>query len=246
MFGVKLPFFDDDRSNPSGEGSQRKRRTDKTIKRLVVCSDGTWQTLETKVPTNVRYMTMAIDHEDDEGMQQVLMYDAGIGTANAIDRQLGGALGEGIDINILELYTFLALNYQTGDEVYMFGFSRGAYTVRSLAGLIHEAGLVRRDKLDRVKEAYDLYRSDEDPESEVSASFRAENGERIPIKLLACWDTYVSRYISAVIGHDGTAQTHLTDDMLPPVLASSYSVAFRVVSGALACPNYRLRTQLNG
>jgi hypothetical protein len=58
---------------------------------------------------------MAIDHEDKDGIQQVLMYDAGIGTGNAIDKQLGGALGEGIDINILELYTFLALNYQVRD-----------------------------------------------------------------------------------------------------------------------------------
>jgi Uncharacterized alpha/beta hydrolase domain (DUF2235) len=60
-------------------------------------------------------VTMAIDHEDKDGIQQVLMYDAGIGTGNAIDKQLGGALGEGIDINILELYTFLALNYQVCD-----------------------------------------------------------------------------------------------------------------------------------
>jgi uncharacterized protein (DUF2235 family) len=143
-------------NNDTGATASRPRARpadDSTIKRLIVCSDGTWQTLETEIPTNVRYLTMAIEHEDAEGVQQVLMYDAGIGTANAIDRQLGGALGEGIDINVIELYTFLALNYQAGDEVYMFGFSRGAYTVRSLAGLIHESGLVRRDKLDHVKEA---------------------------------------------------------------------------------------------
>jgi uncharacterized protein (DUF2235 family) len=73
--------------------------------------------------------------------------------------------------------------------VYLFGFSRGAYTVRSLAGLIHESGLPRRDKLENVKEAYDLYRTNEDPESDAAKAFRAANGDRIPIKLLACWDT---------------------------------------------------------
>jgi uncharacterized protein (DUF2235 family) len=191
-------------NNDTGATASRPRARpadDSTIKRLIVCSDGTWQTLETEIPTNVRYLTMAIEHEDAEGVQQVLMYDAGIGTANAIDRQLGGALGEGIDINVIELYTFLALNYQAGDEVYMFGFSRGAYTVRSLAGLIHESGLVRRDKLDHVKEAYDLYRTNDDPESDAAKSFRASNGDRIPIKLLAVWDSYVCCIITSALCH---------------------------------------------
>lgn len=132
---------------------------------------------------------MAIEREDDDGVQQVIFYDSGVGTQGAVDKVLGGGLGEGIDINIKELYTFLALNYDDGDEVYLFGFSRGSYTVRSLAGFIYESGLVRRDHIQFVHEAYELYRLNEDVESELAVSFRSAHGERIPIKLLACFDT---------------------------------------------------------
>lgn len=88
-----------------------------------------------------------------------------------------------------KLYTWLSVNYDDGDEVYMFGFSRGSYTVRSLAGLIHESGLVRRKEVQWVAEAYQLYRENEDPESEEAVAFRAAHGDRVPIKLLACFDT---------------------------------------------------------
>lgn len=132
---------------------------------------------------------MAIEREDADGTQQVIFYDSGVGTQGAVDKIVGGGLGEGIDINIKELYTFLALNYDDGDEVYLFGFSRGSYTVRSLAGLIYESGLVRRDHIQFLNEAYELYRENEDVESERAVSFRQEHGERIPIKLVACFDT---------------------------------------------------------
>lgn len=145
--------------------------------------------LENKVPTNILKLTLAIEREDEDGVQQVIFYDSGVGTQGAVDKVLGGGLGEGIDINVKELYTFLALNYDDGDEVYLFGFSRGSYTVRSLAGLIYESGLCRRDHIQFVHEAYELYRNNEDVESEEAVAFRQEHGERIPIKLIACFDT---------------------------------------------------------
>lgn len=145
--------------------------------------------LENKIPTNILKLTMAIEREDENGVQQVIFYDSGVGTQGAIDKVMGGGLGEGIDINIKELYTFLALNYDDGDEIYLFGFSRGSYTVRSLAGFMFEAGLVRRNHIRHVHDAYELYRDNEDVESERAVSFRAEHGERVPIKLLACFDT---------------------------------------------------------
>lgn len=132
---------------------------------------------------------MAIEREDEEGIQQVVFYDSGVGTQGAVDKIMGGGLGEGIDINIKELYTFLALNYDDGDEIYLFGFSRGSYTVRSLAGLMYESGLVRRDHIQYVHEAYELYRLNEDVESEKAVNFRQAHGERVPIKLMVCFDT---------------------------------------------------------
>lgn len=148
-----------------------------------------WNSPENKTPTNILQLTMAIEQEDEDGMQQVVYYDSGVGTQGAVDKVMGGGLGEGIDVNIKELYTFLALNYDEGDEVYLFGFSRGSYTVRSLSGLIYEAGLVRRDQLQFVAEAYELYRDNDDVDSERAVSFREKHGDRIPITLLACFDT---------------------------------------------------------
>lgn len=134
-------------------------------------------------------LTKAISQEDDQGIQQVVHYDAGIGTEGGLDRLTGGALGKGIDTNIQELYTFLALNYEYGDEIYMFGFSRGAYTVRSLGGMIYDAGLVRRDQLQFVKEAYELYRANVGPESVRAVSFRSAHGDRVPITCIVCFET---------------------------------------------------------
>lgn len=73
--------------------------------------------------------------------------------------------------------------------MYLFGFSRGAYTVRSLAGLIHTAGLVRRRHVDKVRDTYNLYRNNADAESREARMFRDRYGGRIGIKLVCCFDT---------------------------------------------------------
>lgn len=133
---------------------------------------------------------MALKSTGDDGVQQVVFYDPGVGTLHGVvDGLVGGAFGKGIDLNIQELYTFLSLNYEDGDEVYLFGYSRGAYTVRSLGGLITCAGLVRRSHISFVKDAYELYRREHRSESPEAIRFRNEHGAAIPIKLLACFDT---------------------------------------------------------
>ena len=140
---------------------------------------------------------------DDPGVHQLVMYDRGIGTGGAADRLLGDAFGDGIDQNIEELYTFLALNYVAGDEIYMFVFSRGAYTVRSLAGMIDSVGLVRRDSLDQIKNAYELYRADVPGNADSAAereSFRSLHGDRVPIKCMVCFDTVGSLGIPESLG----------------------------------------------
>lgn len=126
------------------------------------------------------------------------MYDSGVGTNNGpVDRIFGDAFGYGIDNNIRDLYTVLALNYDgpdeekkhEGDEIYMFGYSRGAYTVRSLAGMMERCGLVRRDQIQFVKEAYDLYRSEKNEKSAKYEEFQSKHGRTPPIKLIACFNT---------------------------------------------------------
>lgn len=162
------------------------------MKRLVVCCDGTWQSLDNVYPTNVLKMAQAIGVIDQSGIHQVVYYDGGVGTGRGANKLTGGAFGLGIDDKIKDAYRFLCLNYAAGDEVYLFGYSRGAYTVRSLAGLIYNSGLLRREFIRKTPEAYELYRNREghaSPSGEAALAFREQYGERIDIAVLGCWDT---------------------------------------------------------
>lgn len=170
-------------------------------RRLIVCSDGTWQDLDNVHPTNVVKMTQAILPIGSDGLDQIIYYDEGVGAKQTKnrwtfldlpDKFVGGALGSGIDHKIQDAYRFLCLNYQLGDEIYLFGFSRGAYTVRSLAGLIYNSGLPSRENVKKIPDAYELYRDrnpDTEPDGEEANTFRERYGDRVPIKALCCWDT---------------------------------------------------------
>jgi uncharacterized protein (DUF2235 family) len=159
------------------------------MKRLVVCCDGTWNGLSGKYPTNVLKLSEAIKTVDPAGIPQLVYYQEGLGT-RWYDRWVGGILGWGIDEHITEAYRFLCTNYEPGDEIYCFGFSRGAYTVRSLVGFIYCSGLLNRANLYKIPEAYQLYRDREiRPSNPIAEAFRKEFGDRVPITVLGCWDT---------------------------------------------------------
>jgi uncharacterized protein (DUF2235 family) len=163
------------------------------MKRLIICCDGTWQKLADPYPTNVVKIAQAIKPIASDRTPQILYYDEGVGTDNsATGRILGGALGKGIDQNIQDAYRFLCLNYIEGDEIYLFGFSRGAYSVRSLAGLMYNSGLLKRENIRQAPEAYQLYcHRGVRPNDQEAIDFRKENslGSRVDITLLGCWDT---------------------------------------------------------
>ncbi|GAB4368467.1 MAG: DUF2235 domain-containing protein [Elainellaceae cyanobacterium] len=184
------------------------------MKRLIICCDGTWNSLQRPSQasrSNVAEIARAIPPQDKDGIPQVVFYDDGVGTGYlAIDRLLGGAIGLGIDENILEAYRFLCMNYCPGDEIYMFGFSRGSYTIRSLGGLISRVGLLRQDQLKHTWEAYKLYRRKQPDcmaEPEAYYAFKEEVGKfkanhsiqnQVNIKLLCCWDTVGSLGIPTI------------------------------------------------
>jgi uncharacterized protein (DUF2235 family) len=180
------------------------------MKRLIVCSDGTWQKISNPYPTNVVKLTQSIVTDPDN----LVFYGEGIGTGNFIDRVMGGAFGWGIDKNIQDAYRFLCLNYAPGDEIYLFGFSRGAYTVRSLVGLIRSVGILPRQGVRKIPQAYQVYQDakgkyvDKDEATRENTKLREldevtnfrqtihqEYGddysaeENVPITLLSCWDT---------------------------------------------------------
>jgi T6SS, Phospholipase effector Tle1-like, catalytic domain len=116
---------------------------------LVVCLDGTWSDEAGPEPqTNVAIMAGLIDPRPANGVSQIVYYDAGVGTGGWLDHWAGGLFGSGLSANVLEAYRFLSLNYTPGDNVYVFGFSRGAYTARSLCGFLSASGLLRAEHCD--------------------------------------------------------------------------------------------------
>jgi uncharacterized protein (DUF2235 family) len=158
-------------------------------KRIVVCCDGTWNRPDQAAPTNVFKASRAIRSRDGD-RHQIVLYHRGVGTGNWLDRVTGGAFGHGLDRNIEEVYRFLVLNYEPGDEVYFLGFSRGAYTVRSTAGLIRNARLLRREHIDRAPEALRLYRSPTHPDDDAAQQFRGDYAWPLfRMKFLGVWDT---------------------------------------------------------
>src|SRR3954454_17620 len=133
------------------------------VKRLVVCCDGTWnrpdQTKQgVAAPTNVAKISLALAEEDDAGNPQVLPYEAGVGTRRG-ERLVGGVFGVGLSRNVQDCYRFLVESYEPGDKLYFFGFSRGAYTARSTVGFVRNSGILRREHIHHIDDAYGLYRS---------------------------------------------------------------------------------------
>ena len=158
-----------------------------TAKRLVVCCDGTWNSPEHHHVTNVVRTARALRPSDGRGVPQVVFYDWGIGSYG--DKVRGGMLGVGIDKNIQDAYRFLVHNYSPGDEIFLFDFSRGAYTVRSLAGLIRNAGLLRKMHADRIPAAYGTYRRSAGPDAPGALRFRRDHSRAARIRFVGVWDT---------------------------------------------------------
>jgi hypothetical protein len=169
-------------------------------KRIVICCDGTWNEPETVesdriVPTNVLKMVRAVAPRDEHsGIEQVVYYDQGIGTGalGVLDRTIGGGTGYGISRNIRDCYAFLANNYVDGDEIFLFGFSRGAYTVRSLSGMISTVGFISKNDLRYMPAAYAYYHTEpkqrhRSPFHELRKTLKCKFPEKI--KFIGVWDT---------------------------------------------------------
>ncbi|KAJ4304661.1 hypothetical protein N0V90_000188 [Kalmusia sp. IMI 367209] len=136
-------------------------------KRIIICCDGTWQSSAhgtQTIPSNVAKMSRSIAswYVDENGLRapQVVYYDAGVGTAMGwLEAKWTGAFGGGLDENVCEAYNFLVNNYSPGDEVFFFGFSRGAYTVRACAGVVCRAGICQPRAMGQFWEMYANYKS---------------------------------------------------------------------------------------
>ncbi len=123
-------------------------------KRLALCFDGTWN-----VPadnTNVWRLSQVLADHGEDGVPQEQFYDEGVGT-RWYDRLSGGAFGAGLSENVRNGYHWLMDRYNPGDEIFLFGFSRGAFTARSLAGVIARCGLLKPDAPMTFLQLYERY-----------------------------------------------------------------------------------------
>lgn len=161
-------------------------------RRLIVLFDGTWDKVRTQ--TNVERIWKLIARADANGCKQICRYVVGIGVKPGVWHLLGGAFGLGLSGNVKEGFRWLCEAWRDGDEIWLFGFSRGAYTARSLGGLIRKCGLLVPGAGGEVApaavdEAYALYRNALHPDDPRVQAFRAAHSREVLIRFIGVWDT---------------------------------------------------------
>lgn len=170
------------------------------MKRIVICCDGTWNSPDetdhgTPIQTNVVRIAQAVKSVAADGLEQRMYYDPGVGTRGPfLKRAFDGATGSGLSENVRQAYRYLVSTYEPGDQLFFLGFSRGAFTVRSLGGLIRNCGILRREHEGMVDRGYELYRARSPgahPKSEESVLFRMTYAvsDVVPIHFVGVWDT---------------------------------------------------------
>lgn len=161
---------------------------------IVVCADGTWnrpeEDLEKDHATNVLKIARAIS-PNAKGLTQHVFYDWGLGSYHSAIS--AGVTGRGIHKNILDAYRYIVQNYARGDKIYLFGFSRGAYTVRALCGLINNCGIIKRPDAKLIEKAWKIYKSSSSkyhPEGKTSQQFRKDHCHASRgVHFVGVWDT---------------------------------------------------------
>jgi uncharacterized protein (DUF2235 family) len=173
------------------------------VKNIVICFDGTGNQIRANDSTSVVRLYSMLDLADSE--QQIGYYDPGVGTmgssrswtpwGQAVTKVLGLGFGLGLRENLGEAYTFLMGQYEEGDRIYVFGFSRGAYTARALCGMLLKLGLLRNGSQNLVPYAVNLFTS-RDPDWARLGQFGsslsrrdAEGRMRLRVHYLGIWDT---------------------------------------------------------
>lgn len=165
------------------------------MKNIIICCDGTSNDFGDNNSNVVKLFSLLEKNTE----RQVVYYDPGVGTPSTYDAfnpitkklkyVLGMAFGYGLSENIMEAYQFLMENYEEGDQVYLFGFSRGAYTARAIAGLVYTCGLLHANSENLIPEAMRIYY---DRKNYNGFAFRKTFGRSCPIHFLGIWDTVTS------------------------------------------------------
>ncbi|NBB31597.1 DUF2235 domain-containing protein [Cellulophaga sp. BC115SP] len=164
-------------------------------KNIIICCDGTGNRLSLETDTNVIHLYACLEINKD----QVAYYSPGVGNISSqswswrkkLDILTDKAEGKSLHENVLDAYEFLMNIYQRGDNIYLFGFSRGAYSVRMLCGMIEMFGLLYSGNRNHIKYILDIY-SKGDEKFEVANKFKSIFAQTIEIEFVGVWDTVVS------------------------------------------------------
>ena len=190
------------------------------FKRIIFCADGTWNDPATN--TNVYKIFKAMSFS----AEQYPIYDDGVGSdGNTLLRLLGGAFGEGLDQKIRDGYTRISHLYEKGDGVFIFGFSRGAYIARSLAGMIANCGLPTQNVDDNLTAlAFQAYRQHDMAQrqqllNQLKQKYAIDNPA---ITMVGVWDTVGSLGIPAIFGGIDLLRYSFLDTQLHPCIRNAY------------------------
>ena len=160
------------------------------MRHLVIAFDGTWEAPDNDFSdgnqnTHVSRLVNHLNSQTTDGVEQLHFYQPGVGT-HFWDRFRGGVFGWGLSEKILQAYQWLVTHYRFGDRVFLVGYSRGAYAARSLSGLIDRVGLLKTAYIERVENAYAIYRRSQRREAN---EFKRRFSDAIEIEAIAVWDT---------------------------------------------------------
>jgi len=186
-------------------------------KQVVYCADGTWDSSTSH--TNVYKLYKALTVSGN----QMPMYDDGVGvSANPIVKLVGGAFGTGLWQKIKDGYTKIAHVYEAGDTLFIFGFSRGAFTARSLAGMILACGLPTQDFTDdMVETAFNAYR-DKLNRADLLKKLASCNLVSPEIRMVGVWDTVGALGIPSGFGGIDPIAYGFLDTSLHPSIKNAY------------------------
>lgn len=183
-------------------------------KRIAFYADGTWDSAQNQTNVYKLYKATTITSE------QVPFYDDGVGSdGTPLEKIAGGAMGDGLFQKIRDGYTKIAHVYEQDDEIYIFGFSRGAYTARSLAGMIAICGLPTGDFDDQlVNAAFQAYR-DASKRADLAKNYELYDAQ---IEMVGVWDTVGSLGIPALFGKVDPILCGFLDTSLHPDVWNAY------------------------
>ncbi|KAK6352873.1 hypothetical protein TWF696_004874 [Orbilia brochopaga] len=185
--GFEVPDADNaTNSNPQPDGHRGKR--------IIICCDGTWQDSDNGdagFPTNVTRFARSLKSVSDDGITQIVYYQSGVGSsyASKFGRLIAGGTGLGLSEHVREAFVFISNNYHVGDELFIIGFSRGAFTARSIAGLIDRIGVLTRRGMESFPKIYEDYVNFRLKDQSYINKQGWERIKGVTIRALGCWDT---------------------------------------------------------